>query len=52
VVWPELARELHCTPSQLTGIRTARFAIGIQLAMRIVGWLGRSASDFIDAAEW
>ena len=52
MTWPELARELHCTPSQLTGIRTARFAIGMQLAMRIVGWLGRPASDFIDAAEW
>ena len=52
MTWPELARELRCTPSQLTGIRTARFAIGMTLAMRIVGWLGRPAADFIDAAEW
>ena len=52
MTWPELARELRRTPSQLTGIRTARFAIGMQLAMRIVGWLGRPAADFIYAAEW
>ena len=52
LTWAELARELRCTPSQISGIRTARFAIGMQLAMRIVGWLGRPAADFIYAAEW
>ena len=52
LTWPELARVLRCTPSQLTGIRTARFAIGMTLAIRIVGWHGRPAADFIDAAEW
>ncbi|MFZ0128908.1 MAG: hypothetical protein WB808_05880 [Candidatus Dormiibacterota bacterium] len=48
----KLARELRCTPSQLTGIRTARFAIGMGLAMRVVQWLGRSAADFVHPAEW
>ena len=52
LTWAAAARELHCTPSQLTGLRTARFAIGIGPAMRIVGWLGRPTADFIDAARW
>jgi hypothetical protein len=50
--WPELARELGCTPHQLTGIRTARFAIGMNLAMKITQWLGRPAADFIYASKW
>ena len=52
LTWPQLARELRCTPSQLTGIRTARFAIGMGLAMRIVQWLGRPAADFVYPAAW
>jgi hypothetical protein len=52
MTWAELARELRCTPSQLTGIRKARFAIGMRLAMRIVAWLGRPARDFIYVAGW
>lgn len=47
-----LATQLRCTDHQLTGIRTARYAIGMRLAMRIVQWLARPASAFIDAAEW
>jgi hypothetical protein len=50
--WPQAAAELRCTPSQLTGLRTARFATGIGLAMRIVQWLERPAADFIYAARW
>jgi hypothetical protein len=50
--WIELSARLQCTTHQLTGIRTARFAIGMRLAMRIVHWLERPASDFIYAAEW
>jgi hypothetical protein len=50
--WPRLAHELHCTPSQLSGIRRARFAIGMKLAMRIVTWLDRPARDFVYAANW
>jgi hypothetical protein len=52
LTWNELAGELRCTPSQLTGIRTARFAIGMRLAMRITHWLGRPAADFIYRARW
>jgi hypothetical protein len=52
LTWTELARELRCTPSQLTGIRVARYAIEMNLAMKIVQWLGRPAADFIYAAGW
>ena len=50
--WPQLAHELQCRPSQLSGIKRARFAIGMRLAMRIVAWLGRPARDFVHAANW
>jgi hypothetical protein len=50
--WADLAAELRCTPSQLTGIRKARFAIGMRLAMRIVAWLERPAASFVYAAKW
>ena len=52
MTWPELAKVLGCTPSQLTGIRTARYAINMKLAMRIVQWLGRPSIDFIYLARW
>ncbi|MGH7692053.1 MAG: hypothetical protein ACREOA_05025, partial [Candidatus Dormibacteria bacterium] len=52
LTWVEVARELRCTPGQLTGIRTARYAMGMDLAMRVVQWLGRPAADFILPAEW
>ena len=52
LTWREAAVEIRCTPNQLTGIRTARYAIEIRLAMRIVGWLGRPAADFVYAADW
>lgn len=50
--WAELAKRLSCTPSQLSGIRTARFTTGMNLAMHIVQWLERPAGDFIYAARW
>ena len=50
--WPALAADLRCTAHQLKGIRTARFAIGMRLAMRIVQWLDRPASTYVYAAEW
>ena len=50
--WPQLAHELPCSPSQLSGIKRARFAIGMRLAMRIVTWLDRPARDFVHAANW
>ncbi len=52
LAWSELARVLRCTPSQLTGLRTAKFATGMTLAMRITQWLDRPAAAFIDAATW
>jgi transcriptional regulator with XRE-family HTH domain len=36
LTWQQLADLLGCTSSQLTGLRTARFATGMDLAMRIV----------------
>jgi hypothetical protein len=50
--WNELSRILSCTDNQLTGLRTARFATNIVLAMRIVQWLGRPATDFIYPSTW
>jgi hypothetical protein len=50
--WQESADRLHCTPSQLTGLRTAKFATGMELAMRITQDLRRPAADFVYAAQW
>lgn len=50
--WREVAHPLRCTEHQLTGIRTARYAIGMKLMMRIVQWLGQPAATFIHPAEW
>jgi hypothetical protein len=50
--WPQLAAELRCSPGQLSGLRTARFATNLRLAMRLVTWLHRPARDFIYAAKW
>jgi len=50
VTWPPLALILRCTPSQLTGLKRARFAMGMRLAMRITQWLERPAADFVYAA--
>lgn len=52
LTWPALARQLNCTPSQLTGLRTARFAIRMTLAMEITQWLKQPAANFVYAAEW
>jgi ubiquinone/menaquinone biosynthesis C-methylase UbiE/DNA-binding XRE family transcriptional regulator len=52
MTWVQLAQVIGCAPNQLTGIRTARYAINMKLAMRIVQWLERPASDFIYPAEW
>jgi hypothetical protein len=43
---------LGCTPNQLTGLGTARFATGMDLAMRIAQWIGRPAADFVYPATW
>lgn len=50
--WQQVAERLHCTPSQLKGLRTAKFATGMRLAMRITQALRRPAADFIEPACW
>jgi hypothetical protein len=50
--WSELAQSLRCTSSQLTGIRTAKFGLGMNVAMAITQWLHRPAAAFIYPAEW
>jgi hypothetical protein len=51
LTWAALARELDCTPSRLTNLRTARFA-DMDLAMRVTQLLGRPAAAFIHPARW
>jgi hypothetical protein len=50
--WQQAAERLHCTPNQLTGLRTAKFATSMRLAMRITQALRRPAADFVYVAEW
>ena len=52
LTWAATAEALACRPSQLTGLRTARFATSAELALRITQWLGRPAADVVYAAEW
>jgi hypothetical protein len=52
LTWPALAETLACSPHQLTGLRIAKFATGMDLAMRIVQWVDRPASDFVYPATW
>jgi hypothetical protein len=52
LAWAALASILGCTQNQLTGLRTARFAADMDVAMRIVQWLDRPASEFIYPATW
>ena len=52
LTWQQLADLLGCTSHRLTGLRTARFATGMDLAMRITQWIGRPAADFIYPARW
>jgi hypothetical protein len=52
LTWSGLAGILGCSPNQLTGLRTAKFATGMDLAMRIVQWIGRPAADFVYRSTW
>lgn len=52
LTWRQLADLLGCSSGQLTALRTARFATGMDLAMRIVQWLGRPAAEFVYPARW
>jgi len=50
--WAQTAQDLRCQPGQLTGLRSARFATGMGLAMRITQWVCRPAADFMYLARW
>lgn len=50
--WAQIAQDLRCQPGQLTGLKTARYATGMGLAMRITQWIGRPAADFMYLARW
>ena len=50
--WPALSAILGCSPNQLTALRTAKFATGMDVAMGIAEWLDRPAADFVYLARW
>jgi hypothetical protein len=50
--WAQTAERLHCTPSQLTGMRTAKYGMSMRLAVRIYQALGQPSAQFVYAAEW
>jgi hypothetical protein len=50
--WVQAAERLRCSPTQLTGLRTAKYATGMRLAMRICQALERPAADFVHPAAW
>jgi|HubBroStandDraft_6_1064221.scaffolds.fasta_scaffold82763_1 hypothetical protein len=50
--WQQAAEHIGCTPTQLTGLRTAKFATGMGVAMRITQALRRPAADFVYPADW
>jgi hypothetical protein len=52
LTWSGLASVLGCSPKQLTALRTAKFATGMDLAMRVAQWLDRPAADFVYVARW
>ena len=52
LTWAQLAAILGCTPNRLTALRTAKYATDMDLAMRIVQWIGRPAADFVYLATW
>jgi hypothetical protein len=50
--WAQTAAELRCQPGQLTGLKSARYATGMGLAMRITQWVARPAAEFMYVARW
>jgi hypothetical protein len=50
--WAETAARLHCTDNQLTGLRTAKYATGMRLAMRICQGLRKPSAHFVYVATW
>lgn len=51
LTWAALAAEIHCTPSRLTNLRTARLA-DMDLVMSITQRLKQPAATFIHPARW
>jgi hypothetical protein len=51
LTWVALARELDCTPSRLTNLKTARLA-DMGLAMRVTQHIARPAAAFIHPARY
>ena len=51
LTWAEVGRELGCTPSRLTNLRSARMA-DMSLVLTITQWLGRPSAAFIHGADW
>jgi hypothetical protein len=52
LTWLEVAESLECTRNQLTGLRTAKFATSIDLAVRIVQCTERPSIEFMFYARW
>jgi hypothetical protein len=50
--WERTATRLYCTANQLTGLRTAKYATGMRLAMRICQGICRPSADFIYVSTW
>jgi hypothetical protein len=50
--WTDTATRLGCKINQLTGLRTAKYATNIELAMRIVQWTGQPSTEFMYLAKW
>jgi hypothetical protein len=50
--WAQTAERLRCTPSQLTGMRTAKYGMSMRLAVRICQALGRPSAHFVYTADW
>ena len=52
LTWAALAAQLGCQPSQVSGLRRARYGTGMGLAMRCVQWLGCPAATFVHPRGW
>ena len=52
ISWTTVATLLGCKVNQLTGLKAARYATNIDLAMRIVQWTNRPSTDFMYLARW
>lgn len=50
--WTGVADILGCSPNQLIGLRTAKYATNIDLALRIVQWTNKPSTDFMYLANW